>query len=138
MFERAVSTTCSSSRSRCAGWRAHANNPRVLWLTYEDMKRAPESCAREVAAFCELEVTEERLRDACARSSIEAMRDSAEKFDHVGELLAERNIRTGAFIGKGAVGAGAGPLTGEQARAFDEARAGPFPDLEWRLADFLQ
>jgi len=46
-----------------AWWEAHARHPeQVLWISFEEIKQDAEAAVRRVAAFLQLEPTEEAVR----------------------------------------------------------------------------
>jgi hypothetical protein len=122
-----------------AGWRKHKDNPRVLSLTYEQMQKDLAACIRQVADFCELALSDDLLTQVCEESSLGAMSRQQHKFDHIGEILHQRGIVQGSFIGEGKVGAGAAQLSEVQRMAFEHRlrQAISNPDIEWHIADFL-
>jgi len=63
-----------------AGWRAQwaANPKQLLWVRYEDLKADPEKEVRRVAAFLEIELSEELLAKVIEHSGFAAMKKKAQ------------------------------------------------------------
>lgn len=136
-----------------AGWEQQRGNPRVMFLAYEDLKRAPEACVRDLIAFLELSVSEDKVADVLDKGSFAFMKAHEDKFDHIGELRLQRDLAPGSFIRRGNVGDGAEYFTPTQRARFERvlrARGGAADDAdrppwhptrqparEWRLAAFL-
>lgn len=122
-----------------AGWERQRDNPRVMFLHYEDMHRDLPGAIARLAAFAGITASRKRVAEIAARSSFEAMKAHEDKFDHIGELVRQRGIQPGAFLRRGQVGKGDTYLTEAQRQQFADlaARNVAHPDHEWRLAAFL-
>ncbi|ACY16684.1 sulfotransferase domain-containing protein [Haliangium ochraceum] len=122
-----------------AGWQQQRGNPRVLFLAYEDMKRAPEETVGHLADFLGLEVGAARVAEVAELSSFASMKAHEDKFDHLGELRLSRKIRPGQFIRSGTTGQASAYLSADQRARFASLTSTPLerPDIEWRLPDFL-
>jgi hypothetical protein len=121
------------------GWERQRGNPRVTFVSYEEMRSDLSVCVRRVADFCRLPLSGALLDEIRASASLDAMRGRQEAFEHAGEILLQRGIRPGRFIGEGRVGGGVARASDEQRRMFEayRKRARFDRDNEWRLADFL-
>jgi hypothetical protein len=122
-----------------AGWERRRPDPRVLFLCYEDMKRAPEDGIRALAGFIGRAVTDAEVAEIARLSSFESMKAREDLFDHLGELRLARGIRTGMFIRQGEIDQGMAYLSTAQRDRLAAARRQPLerPEIEWRLSDFL-
>jgi hypothetical protein len=54
-------------------WYEQRNNPNVMLLTFDGMLASPEKTIRRVAAFCDIELSEELLQTTLEQTSIEFM-----------------------------------------------------------------
>jgi hypothetical protein len=125
--------------SHVAGWTAHAGDPGVLLVRYEDLHKDRAAVLRQVTAHLGMLVDEDRLTRVLAETSFEAMKATESKFDHSTALLLERGMASNAFLRRGRTGEGASRLNAEQRSAFDErmrTSQGVRP-RELHLADFL-
>lgn len=121
------------------GWERHRDQPGVAVLDYEAMRTDPAGAVRTIAAALDLSVFDQRVAQIVADSDITVMKANEPKFDHAGELRRSGGIRTGRFIGAGAVGRGRHELAQHQRAALEAAHRQPIvlPELEWRLPSFL-
>jgi hypothetical protein len=122
-----------------AGWTAHRDDPRILFLRFEDLVCSLPSCIRTVARFCELELCEERLAEIAHRCSFEWMKRHEERFDFTTERLLQLGYRRRAFLRSGRTGEGIAALRPEQEAAFRREAARPrrLADVELDLPQFL-
>lgn len=117
-----------------AGWRAHADDPAIKIVRYEELRADPSAVMRDVAEF--LGAKPDRVDAAVAGASIDRMKALEERFDHATSILMEHGIQSGGFIGaKGndAPEIDADKLRALRARTRDAQPAG----RELRLAAFL-
>jgi hypothetical protein len=103
-----------------AGWRAHASDPSVLILRYDDLLEDRKASIQRMVAFLGWPCDERAIDRAVIESSFEAMKRRESVFDHATALLLERGVRSRSFLRAGRVGDGASELTAEQARELRE------------------
>lgn len=122
-----------------AGWEREKDDPRVLFVSYDEMRRSPAEWVGRIAGFLGRPLSEARVARIVALTDFGPMKEAQAKFDHVGELLRQLGIQEGDFIREGKVGGAAEGLSPEQQRALEAASLEPrrFPSLEWRLPAFL-
>jgi Sulfotransferase domain/Coenzyme PQQ synthesis protein D (PqqD) len=101
-------------------WWAHRDDPNVLFLTYEELKRDLEGSIRRIAAFIGRDVPPERLPGIVQRCGFDFMKQYEDKFDPAMESLWEQGVKLKSFLRRGRVGDGAVCLTDEQQARFDE------------------
>lgn len=119
-----------------AGWRRHADDDRVLYLRYEDLRAEPGAVIRQMAAFLGWPLEDEA--DVVEKASFGFMKQHEEKFDPITETLIDQGLHRGRFIREGKAGSGRG--LDDQLRArFEAAARAPkrFPELELRIPAFL-
>lgn len=131
-----------SWRDYTAAWRRAArDDPRVLFLRYEDMKQDLAREVRRIAGFLELSLDDERLARVVERGDFTFMKQHEARFDFAREAAREqRQLEERRFLREGAVGRGAASLSDAQRRAYAawlEEPARPF-DAERDLDLFLQ
>lgn len=121
-----------------AGWRAHADDPRVLIVRYEQLRHRFDATLERVAAHLGVPLPADLAARIAERSSFAFMKRHESKFDFTTEVLLERGVRRSAFLRAGAVGEGA-ELTPAQQERFRRraARRVRLADLELDLARFL-
>jgi aryl sulfotransferase len=84
-----------------ASWLDHINDPNVLFLFFEDLKKYHPQCVQAVAKF--MSITDaEALKIATQQSSFEFMRDHARQFDD--HFLASNVARRNGYVVDLAVG----------------------------------
>jgi hypothetical protein len=122
-----------------AGWEREKGDPKVLFVPYDQMRRAPAPWVRRIADFLGRPLSEDRVARIVSLTDFGPMKEAQEKFDHLGELVRQLGIRDGDFIREGKVGAGAHSLSPEQQRALEAASLESWrcPSIEWRLPAFL-
>ena len=91
-------------------WMPHRNDPNVLWLRYEDLRKDLAGQARRIAAFLNVPVPEERMAAILEKCSFEYMRQHDHKFDFRTGMYEES---PGRFIRQGGT-AGARPAIREE------------------------
>ncbi len=92
-----------------AGWLAHAESDRLLWVRYEDLKSDSHYWFRKIVDFCGLDVSEEELIRALENSSFENMRRQEDSF---GYSKAKGDLSI-PFMRQGKVGSGRDELNQE-------------------------
>ncbi len=125
-FERFIrgKVQCGSWFHHVEGWRKHRHDLNVLFLTYEELSRDLEGTVRRIIAFCDFEVSEERMPAILERCSFAFMKEHEAKFDPALETLWENGTRLNAFLRAGQVGGGARELTRAQRERFEQVRGG--------------
>lgn len=106
-----------------AGWRAHASDPNVMIIRYEDLLRDRKGSIERIVEFLGWEGDERWIDRAVIESSFDAMKRRESVFDHATALLLERGVRPQSFLRAGQSGRGAGELTETQARQIRERDA---------------
>jgi hypothetical protein len=103
--------------ANAAGYWGQRDRGNVLVMSYKAMKRDLEGTVRQVAAFLDIKVPDDVIREVCAKSSFEYMKPIDHKFATF-QSVPWRNraqmIRTGKQGGSGEM------LSAEQQRAIDE------------------
>jgi Sulfotransferase domain len=121
-----------------AGWRARRDDPNILFICYDDLVNDLENSVRKIADFCKLVIPEDQMPRITERSTFAFMKQYESQFDHINEVLWERQVREGAFLRKGQVGEGQKSLSDQQNDLFDriaEKKLGTFPRIQSRNAD---
>lgn len=101
-------------------WWAHRDDPNVLFLTYEELKRDLEGAVRRIAAFLGRDVPPQRMPGIAERCGFAFMKQHEDKFDPAMESLWEQGVKLKSFLRRGRVGDGAVCLTEEQQARFDQ------------------
>ena len=97
------------------------DNPNVLVVFYEDMKKDLSGCIRKVAKFLEKDVTEEQFNSLENHLSFESMKDNkAVNLEHLREF-GFNDIEGGRFMRKGEVGDWKSYFDDDMNRIIDEA-----------------
>ena len=117
--------------SHIQGWWRHRDDPNVLFLRFEDLKKDLEGCVRKIIHFCELDVPEERLKEILEKCSHHFMKRHQNKFDFAMEVVFDRSFTLDSFIRKGEVGDWKALFSDAQLRAFKRK-------AEDRLGDFYR
>jgi hypothetical protein len=104
-----------------AEWSAHAADPNVLFLRYEDLVNHFEATVRRIAAFLEVSLSQEKYERVAERCSFRFMKQHEEKFAFLQEVLMEFGFTGEDFIREGKSGAGKLHLNPEQEAMFDQA-----------------
>ncbi|KAK3715635.1 hypothetical protein QZH41_008080 [Actinostola sp. cb2023] len=97
------------------GWWAHRDDPNILFLKYEDMKKDLPSAVQQIAEFLGQDLSVEMIQRITEQTSFTAMSGDQERFDHHGE----ETILGIKFVRKGEVGNWRNYFTEEQNRRFD-------------------
>ena len=99
------------------GWWKHKDEPNILFLKYEDMKKEPNKCVQAIAEFIGMEgVMQEQIEEVVRKSSFSNMRN---------DPAANKSWREppgceGLFMRKGVVGEWKNHFTVEQSTHLDE------------------
>lgn len=101
------------------GYWKRRNDPRFLFLFYEDLVQDLEGMIRRIIDFCGFHIPEERLPEIVRRSRFDFMKQHEEKFDYAFELLADQGILPGSFLRKGRVGEGQAAFPDKLKERFD-------------------
>jgi len=104
-----------------AEWSAHAADPNVLFLRYEDLVNDFERTLGRIAAFLERPISKEKFASIAERSSFQFMKQYEDKFGFLQEVMLENGFTRGAFIREGKTGAGKQHLSPAQEAFFDQA-----------------
>jgi hypothetical protein len=103
-----------------AAWRAHADDPDVLILHYEDLLADRRRSIEKLLDFLGWQRDERSVDRAVVESGFDAMKRRESVFDHATALLLERGVSPQSFLRSGTAGAGAVELDPSQARALRE------------------
>lgn len=100
------------------------NEPNVLFLNYEEMKKDFGSVIRKTAAFLGKSLTEEQVESLKDYLSVESMkRNRAVNYEGIKEFVEEtleRGLPEGEFIREGQSGGGSNKMGPEMSKRFDE------------------
>ncbi len=105
-------------------WWQLRSRPDVLVLFYEDMRADAQAAVRQIAAFLEIEPTDEQLAAVIERSSFDYMRANAEAFAPPAEGAGKVTL-----VREGRTGSGRTELTADQQQAIDDWCTGEFDRL---------
>lgn len=122
-----------------AGWERYRDDPRVLFLTYEELRADLTGSIGVLADFLGWPMSDAIRDRVLERAGFDFMKAHEEKFDPITETLLDQGLVRGRFIREGRSGRGAQTVSTAHRRRFDAARATAWrrPDLELRLPDFL-
>ena len=122
-----------------AGWERYRDDPRVLFLTYEELRADLTGSIGVLADFLGWPMSDVIRDRVLERAGFDFMKAHEEKFDPITETLLDQGLVRGRFIREGRSGRGAQTVSTAHRRRFDAARATAWrrPDLELRLPDFL-
>lgn len=121
-----------------AGWRAHAGDPSVLIVHYDDLLEDRKTSIQRIVSFLGWQCDERTIDRAVIESSFDAMKRRESVFDHATALLLEQGVRPRSFLRAGRSGGGNSELTPEQARELRERSPRERPLAIRGLAAFLQ
>ncbi len=102
-------------------WSAHAADPDILFIRYEDLMNHFEPTLRRIAAFLGRPIPPEKYAGIAERCSFRFMKQHEEKFAFLQELMLEYGFTGQGFIREGKTGSGKEQLTPEQKAIFDQA-----------------
>jgi predicted alpha/beta-fold hydrolase len=121
-----------------AGWRAHAGDPDVLIVRYEDLLNDRKRSIHRIVRFLGWERDERSIDRAVIESSFDAMKRRESVFDHATALLLERGVSPESFLRSGTPGAGEAELSEAQQREIRERDSTGRRLAIRELAAFLQ
>ncbi len=104
-----------------AGWRAHAVDPHVLILRYEDLVQNRRKGAETIAHFMGWSLGDGAVESAVRETGFEQMKARERIFDHATALLLERGVTPESFLRSGTTGQGAEVLSNTQLDALNDA-----------------
>ena len=110
-----------SWRRHVEGWRAHRSDPNVLFLNYEDLVRDLAGTLRQIACFCERDVTPEHFDTIMERCSFGFMKAHESQFDPLMGMMWERGARPNAHLRNGQAGSWKDHLSPAQTARLDRA-----------------
>ena len=100
-------------------WRKHLGHPRILFLSYEELKADHKDCVKKIADFLDSKRTEEELDHIVKETTFEAMKARPvhlyAEYMRIGESLTDEK-----FFRKGKIGSWKEELSQEQSDYFDE------------------
>lgn len=123
-----------------AAWEAERDNPRVLFLRYEELRARPDEALDRLVAFLDLAVSPGRRAEVLERSSFEQMKRDERRFDFATEFLLQSGYSGRGFLRGGRTGDGAAALSPEQQQAYARRVRRPplLAGLELDLPRFLR
>ena len=103
------------------GWWAHRDDPNILFLKYEDMKKDLPCAVQQIAEFLGKDLSPEMIQRIADQTTFTAMSDGKGRFVD-GNDASEKLKRVPGikFIRKGEVGDWKNYFTEEQSKRFDE------------------
>jgi hypothetical protein len=101
-----------------AGYWRLRDEPNMLFLTFESMKKDLSGTVSRIGAFLDLDLSDSEITQITASSEIEAMRQIEHKFD--APLRMPWTRRTGSIVRRGQVGASSELLSPAQQRRIDD------------------
>ena len=104
-----------------AEWSAHAADPNVLFLRYEDLVNHFEATLHRIAAFLDRPIPAEKYGAIAERCSFQFMKTYESKFGFLQEVMLEFGFTGEGFIRQGKTGSGKQHLSLAQEAAFDRA-----------------
>lgn len=104
-----------------AEWSAHAAEPNILFLRYEDLASNFDRTLDRIIAFLNLTITPEHRARVAERSSFTFMKQHEEKFSFLREVMLELGFTGEGFIRQGKSGSGKDKLSSEQEAMFQSA-----------------
>ena len=102
-----------------AAWWKYKDDPRFLFLFFEDMKKDPFKANKDISDFLKLDLSEERLREVTEQTTFDVMKD--DKTVNRETLPVDRyDSGVSKYMRKGEVGDWVNTLTDDQSKAIDE------------------
>ena len=102
-----------------AAWWKYKDDPRVLFLTYEGMKREPEKYIKEIVDFLKLDRSDEVIREVVDKSSFKKMsEDSVMNKDAINKEVYDSSVSK--YLRKGQVGDWQNYFSDEQSKEFND------------------
>ncbi|MBF0287245.1 MAG: sulfotransferase domain-containing protein [SAR324 cluster bacterium] len=102
-----------------AEWQKHQDDPHVLYLKYEDLKKDLKTALYQIIDFCQLDVPQVHMPKIIRQCSFEFMKEHENKFDHISGMVWEKGYQKNAFIREGRIGSGTQLLTPAQIELFE-------------------
>ena len=102
-----------------AAWWKYKEDPRFLFLFFEDMKKDPFKANKDISDFLKLDLSEERLKEVTEQTSFKAMKDDKTlNFEAMPTAAYDSSISK--YMRKGEVGDWVNTLTEDQSKAIDD------------------
>ena len=102
-----------------AAWWKFKDDPRFLFLFFEDMKKDPFKANTDISDFLKLDLTEERLREITEKTTFKVMKDDKTvNFENAPASNYDSGVTK--YLRKGEVGDWVNTLKDEQSKAIDE------------------
>ena len=102
-----------------ASWRKYFGHPRILFLSYEELKKDHKGSVKKIADFLDYKRTEEELDQIVQNTTFEAMKARPvhlyAEYMRIGEEKTDEK-----FFRKGQIGSWKGEISKEQSEYFDE------------------
>ncbi len=124
-----------SWRKHVEGWRQFQGDPRILYLSYGDLREDLSTSVRRIGAFLGWPVQNEA--ELVQMASFSFMKEHEARFDPITETLLDAGLERGRFLRRGESGAGRAIVSDAMRARFAAKKAPPRPDLELRLPAFL-
>ena len=123
-----------------SGWAHMRDAIGVKMVKYEDMQRDLPAVMMDLAAFCGLSLSRERISELAEFCSFGYMKRHQDRFDHATEERALRGMTTGNFVRRGKTGAFDEYFSQQQLERFEQQTrmTRPWSRLELRLSEFLR
>lgn len=113
-----------------AEWAQNRYRENVLFLTYRELTEAPAETVHRLAAFCEVELSPEKMSRILERASFDYMKAREEKFDANAGAAYMRSLTGIKFLRKGKMAMGRERLSPEQQALFRHRSKEVCGDLE--------
>ncbi|CAH1779253.1 unnamed protein product [Owenia fusiformis] len=113
-------------------WKGTKDNPNVLWIHYEDLKKEFIPMLKKMASFLGCPADENFLQEIAEKTSFNTMKQQTEKFD----VKEAWKTKDGTMFRKGQVGNWKEHFTVEQNERFNkvyEEKMADFPDLKLQI-----
>lgn len=101
-------------------WWEKRNEPNVLFIKYEDMKKDLVNAVTSVSEFLGKSLSDDEIEDICARSSFEAMKKNPAASPDLAHPILSKRDPTIQFMRKGEIGNWKNYFTVAQNERFDE------------------
>ena len=100
-------------------WWEYKDDPRFLFLFFEDMKKDPFKANKDISDFLKLDLSEERLKEITKQTTFKVMKDDKTlNFETMPVAIYDSNISK--YLRKGEIGDWVNSLTDDQSKAIDE------------------
>ena len=122
-----------------AGWRRLEGRPDVRFIEYERMQQDLPTVMNDLADFCGLRLSRERILQLSEFCSFSYMKRHQDRFDHAGEEQGLHQVSTGQFVRQGTTGEFSAYFSRPQLERFEERKRPQrwWAGMEFRLGDFL-